>query len=356
MTKKINKIKKNLLGLEIGSSGLKLVQGDFIKDELVIRNVVMTSLPENIYSDGELTRPDVVVSAIKDSLKKNKIRSKECFCCVDSSLIITREVSIPNLNKENLQEMAKFEVEQYLPIDMDNYKVQALLVREIEVDDKPIAEMLVTAFPKKLIAQLHEVISQCGLRPVILDTQANAFGKLIENQYKINGNDYHRDSVTAFIDFGFESINVHIFHKGKFRFSRILHYGGRDLDMNISKFMDMDIDEARNRKLLIHNINYTVDEQSEDAQLINVVKSTFSSWLEEVGKIFRYFTSRNTGSNNIEYIYIYGGLSNINGINDFIESFFKIPTNKVKKISSVDFQPSIEISEVLNTLGVFYRR
>ncbi len=48
-----------------GAGGIKFVQGDFIKDELVIRNVAVTSLPENIYSDGEITRPDVVVTAIK---------------------------------------------------------------------------------------------------------------------------------------------------------------------------------------------------------------------------------------------------------------------------------------------------
>ncbi len=356
MAKNINKLKKNLLGFEIGASGIKLVQGDFVKEDLVIKNVAMASLPDNTYTDGEIARPDVVVSAIKDLVKKNKIKAKDCFCCVDSSQIISREVRVPNLHKENLQEMAKFEVEQYLPIEMENYVVQAIVSRETEIDDKPIAEMVVTAFPRKLIGQLHEIIQQSGLRPQVLDTQANAFGKLIEHQSKVNGNDYHRDSVSAFVDFGYESINVHIFQKGNYRFSRILRYGGRDLDTNIAKFLDLDIDVARHKKMEIHNINYVVDEASEDAQLVNVVKSTFSSWLDEINRIFRYYASRNTGSNNVEYVYIYGGLSNINGISDFIESYFKLPTNKIRKVSSIDFTPNTDIAEVLNTLGVFYRR
>lgn len=356
MAKAINKLKKNLLGLEIGSSSIKVVQADFSKEALVIRNVAVTALPDNVYSDGEITRPDVLVATIKDTLKKHKMRAKDCFCCADSSQIITREVRIPNLNKDNLQDMAKFEVEQYLPIEMDNYAVQSIVVREVEVDDKPIAEVLVTAFPKRLIAQVHEVISQTGLRPQVLDTQANAFGKFIEHQRKINGSDSHQDGITAFVDFGYQSINVHIFHKGSFRFSRVLPYGGRDLDTNISKFMDVELEDAKRMKHNINNINYAVDEMSEEAKMVNVVKSTFTSWLDEVGKIFRYYSSRSAGNNNIEYIYIFGGLANVNGLSDYIESYFKIPTNKFKKVSEVEFNQDIKISEVLNTLGVFYRR
>ncbi len=352
----MSKNRKNMLGLEIGSSGIKLVQSDIIKGELIVKKVDLSALPDNIYVDGEITNLEVLAKTIKATLKKNKIRAKDCYCCVNSQQIITREVSVPNLNKENLQDMAKFEVEQYLPIEMDNYEVQSLIIKELEIDDKPVADMLVTAFPKRLIAQLQEVIAMCNLRPVVLDTQANAFGKFVERQKKINGNDYHRDSISAFIDLGYESINVHIFHKGKFRFSRILSYGAKDLDTNISKFLDIDLDEARRRKMNIHNINYSVNELSEDAKLINVVKSTLSSWFDEINKVFRYYGSRSTGNNKVEYIYIYGGLSNIEGITDFIESIFKVPTDKVRKVSDVDFHPTTDIVEVLNTLGVFYRR
>lgn len=356
MSKSISKIKKNMIGLEIGSGGIKIVQSDFVKEELIVKNVVTASLPDSVCTDGEIVKPEVLVSTLKNALKTNKIKEKDCFCCMDSSQIITREVMIPNLNKDNLQEMAKFEVEQYLPIEMENYVVQSVVINELEIDDKPMAEMLVTAFPKKLIAQIHEVITRSGLHPLVLDTQANAFGKLIEHQFKINGNDDHRDNDSAFIDFGYESINVYLFHKGRFRFSRILHYGGKDLDMNIAKFMDIERDDARRKKLDIHNINYVVDEASEEAKVTNIIKSTIGSWLQEINTIFRYYGSRNSGFKNVEYIYIYGGLSNIDGLPDFIESHFKVPVYKVKKISSVDFQPNIDIVEVLNTLGVFYRR
>lgn len=356
MSRPQTKRKKKMIGLEIGSSGIKLAVGEFGKDTLEIKKVITNPLPENVYNDGEIANIELVVNMLKQLIRTNKIKTKDCMCCMNSGQIISREVTIPSNNKEHLTDMAKYEVEQFLPVEMDNYTVQSIILREIEVEEKPFAEMLVTAFPKKLIAQMHELISRSGLKPYSLDTQANAFAKLIENQQRINGNDYHRDGVAAFIDLGYENITIQIFKKGKFGFSQIVPFGGRDLDTNISKFLDISIEDAQMKKMQIKNLNYTVDELSEEAKLVNVIKSTLTTWLDEINKIFRYYRSRNTGAQGIEYIYIYGGLSNMPGITDFIESKFKVPTEKVKKISSVDVPTTNDVSEIMNTIGVFYRR
>lgn len=356
MDKKIAKLKKNLIGIEIGYSGVKLIVGDWQKEGFKVRNVILSPMPENTYSDGSISDVDVIVKIIRQTMKKNHIRAKSCFCCMSSGQIITREVTVPNNNSEHLEEVAKYEVEQYLPVEMDNYSVQAITLKELEIDEKPYAEMLVTAFPKNLIDQMYQLIAKCGLRPVVLDTQSNAFAKLIENQPKINGNYYHREGNCAFIDMGSESIKVQIFRKGRFVFSQTIPFGGKDLDTNICKFMDITQDEAVRRKMQIRNMNYTVDDMSEEAKLINIMKSTMSNWFEEVSKIFRYYRTRNVGNHDIEYIYIYGGLSNIPGISDFVESQFKVPTEKIKKVSSIEMPSNVDISDIMNTLGVFYRR
>lgn len=356
MSKKISKIKKNLIGLEIGSTGLKLVVGDFIKDEFHVRQVVINPLPEKVFVDGDISDIDLVAGIIKKAIKQHKIHARACFSCINSGQIITREVIVPNQNRDHVHDVAKYEVEQYLPVELENYLVQAITLREMEIDSKPYAEMLVTAFPKKMIAQMHTLITKSGLTPVVLDTQSNAFAKFVENQLKINGNDYHREGVTAFVDLGSEKINIQIFRQGKFGFSQIIPYGGRDLDTNISKFMDIPLEDAVRMKMQIRNMNYAVDELSDEAKLINVMKSTMTSWLDEVNKIFRYYRSRNGSTHGIDFIYIYGGLSNIPGICDFIESEFKVPTEKVKKVSSIELPKAADISDIMNTIGVFYRR
>ncbi len=329
-----------------------------MKEKLVVKKVLYTPIAESMITDGDITDISGLASQFRQTLRKNKIKARNCFCCFQSDEIITREVTIPSPDKNSLQEMAKFEVEQYLPVEMSNYVVQSLVLKEIEIDDKPFAEMQVTAFPKRFVDQLYRLINQAGLYPVVLDTQANAFRKLIENQYKINGNDYHREGTSAFIDFGYENVSISIFQKGKFKFNRVLKVGGKDLDINISKFLDISIDEAEKRKLQIHNINYTVDEFTENSRMINVVKSTMENWFDEIAKIFRYFNAKTSGTGQVEYIYIYGGGAKINGLDDYVESYFKVPVSSIRKVSNVSLSDNADLdtAELLNAFGVMYRR
>lgn len=359
MSKKEKNIRKNILAIDIGSGSLKIAIGDYAKDKLSIKKSVHVPLPEDVFSNGELVNIRKMATIIKQSLRKNKIRAKHCFCVFQSNEIITREVTIPSANKETIGDMAKFEVEQFLPVEMNNYSVQGLIMKELEVDDKPFAEVLVTAFPKSIIEQIHKAMSMAGLKPVVLDIHANAFSKLIENQFKLNGNDYHRDNTVAFIDMGKDMVSVNIFQKGKFRLNRIIKVGGKDLDLNIAKFLDIPVDQAELKKRQINNINYVVDEFSESSKVVNVVKSTMQNWTDEIMKIFRFYTAKSPGNRSIEQIYIYGGTSKINGMADFLESSFKIPVDTIKKLDNVEYynnSPDTNLTEMLNAIGVMYRR
>ncbi len=359
MRKKDSRIKKNILAIDIGSSALKMAVGDYGKEKLIIKKSIHTPLPEDVYANGELVNEKKLAVIIKQTLRKNKIRAKQCFCVFQSNNIITREVTIPSANKETIGDMARFEVEQFLPVEMNNYSVQGLILKEIEVDNKPFAEVLVTAFPKSIIDQIYKTVSMAGLKPVVLDIHANAFSKLIENQFKLNGNDYHRDSTVAFLDFGKDMVSVNIFQKGKFRLNRILKVGGKDLDLNISKFLDIPVLQAEQKKRQINNINYVIDEYSETSKVVNVVKSTMENWTDEIMKIFRYYSAKAPGNKNIEQIYIYGGSAKINGMSDFLESKFKIPVDTIRKLDNVEYynnSPDTDLSEMLNAFGVMYRR
>ena len=358
MGNNLKKINKNIIALELGTNTMKLVIGDVKKDELVIRKVILNPMPNALYANGEIMDMEGLSANLKHLIKNNKIHEKKCFCCIESGQIITRDVSVPSSNKDTLQDMAKYEVEQFLPIDMENYSVQSVVMKELEIEDKPFAEMLVTAVPKRLIQQVHTLIHKAGLEPVVLDTQANTFAKLIENQRRLNGNDYHRENTVAFIDLGYEKVRISIFQKGKMRFQRLLDFGGKDIDQNISKFASMPLDEAQRSKMSIHNLNYPVNELTDEGKVVNIIKSTLDHWFEEITKVFRYYSSRNAIAGQIEYIYIYGGLSKINGFEDYIQSVFNLPTERIKKVSSVilDQQGQLDLTEILNALGVMYRR
>jgi type IV pilus assembly protein PilM len=355
---KVKKMTKNIVALEMGGHSMKIVYGDVRKGQLMIKDIIIESIPNGLYTDGEIKDIEWLSKNLKSLLKKHHIRSSKCFCTTDSGQIITRDVKVPSVNKENLQEIAKFEVEQFLPVDMENYSVQSIILEEMRTSSSPFAEMLVTAVPKRMIKQHEVFIDKAGLRPLVLDTQANTLGKLIENQDRINGKASFKNLTIAFIDFGYEKVRVSIFKHGKFRFQRLLNFGAKDIDQAIVEFTELSLDEAKVRKQEIHDISqYSIDESLE-SKIARAIQSVLDQWLDEITKIFRYYSSRTNNSEQIDQIYLYGGISKINGIETYIQNRFNLPTERVKEISSVTLNKNAqhELAEVLNALGVMYRR
>jgi|GEM_PF-995660 len=355
---KLKKINKNIIALEMGGHSMKIVYGDVHKNQLVIKDVITQSIPSGLYSDGEIKDIEWLSKNLKNTLRQHHIHSHRCFCTTDSGQMIMRDVKVPSINKENLQEIAKFEVEQFLPVDMENYSVQSILIEETQTGNSPFAEMLVTAVPKRMIKQYKTFIDKAGLTPMVLDTQANALGKLIENQERINRSSDFKHMTVAFIDLGYEKIRVNIFKHGKFRFQRLLNFGAKDIDQAIVEFTELSLDEAKVRKQEIHDISqYSIDESVESG-VARAIQFVLDQWMDEITKVFRYYVSRSNNEEQIEHIYLYGGISKINGIEAYIENRYNLPVERVREISSVTLSQNgqYELSEVLNALGVMYRR
>ena len=196
-----------------------------------------------------------------------------------------------------------------------------------------------------------------GLTPYYLDNHPNTIHKLLTPRTMVNGSYSLQDQTIAAIDLGHRFINITVINKGRFEFSRLLDNGGEDIDTDIAHLLDLSMGEAENKKKEVKNINYDT-EQGPTAALIDIFRKTISNWLDDIQKVFMYYTSRST-DNVIDSICIYGGSSNIEGISTYIQEFFNMPTFKINSLSNVKFNNSPEetpISNYINAIGAIIRR
>ena len=78
----------------------------------------------------------------------------------------------------------------------------------------------------------------------------------------------------------------------------------------------------------------------------------------EIERIFKFYLSKSVG-NKIDKIYLYGGTSNIKGIEKYVKDKFNMPVKKIDKLNNVDFT-SKELKELsmdryLNAIGAIIR-
>ena len=87
-------------------------------------------------------------------------------------------------------------------------------------------------------------------------------------------------------------------------------------------------------------------------------KQNVDIWVEEIQRVFRYYTSRKMG-NRVDKIFLHGGSSKIKELNIYVESYINLPTFRIDSMGSVKFSDGLEncdLSIFLNSIAVIIRR
>jgi len=359
--RKINKYTKNgqVLTMDIGSYNIKLVVGSYNKTSVHIDHMVCIATPLGVYEDGAIRNIEKLKSSIEEILLKGHIKTKQTICTLESTSIITREITLPSVKANEMIEMLEFEIQQYLPFDLNQYMIQYKILEEYQDDEGKKNNILVAAMPKGIADGYLNLLDSLNLKPIALDIHSNTADKLFSGSCQINNDPPLENSTIALIDLGHRQSNVSILSKGNYKFNRLVSIGGRNIDQNIANFLSLSIEDAILRKVAIKNIIEAAnDDFSSKSKIISIMKSCIDNWIEEYERVFKYYMTRTTG-NQIDHIYLYGGSSNIGGIEKYFEEAFNIPTSKIEKITRVNteaIQSDGDLASYVNAIGAIIRR
>ncbi len=314
--------------------------------------------PLNSINDGQVTDLNKIKNKINEELSRIKVSSKKVIFTLESTTIITREVVLPYAKDEELKRILSFEIDQYFPTDLEEYVVQSRRLEDLEEDGVKKSKILVAALPKLIVKAYLELANALDLDPVALDINSNGISKLFEINSNIKNRKSDHKLTIAIIDLGYDNINVNIIDRNIPQFSRLLTIGGKEIDLNISNNFNYSFDEAE--KIKIEQCTYEEDTAPSSYFIIQeVVNDCINSWLEEIQRFFKFYTSRSP-ENRIDKIYLCGGHAGLKGINDYFESFFEISTEVIDKISCIDNKCNLpdgtSINTFLNAIGAIIRR
>ncbi len=298
------------LSIDLGSSCIKFAIGQKTGRRLKVDKIFSVRLAAGIYANGYIHNIPEMKSIIQEALNANSVKLKDVVCTIESTDVIKRELVVPAVEVEDLGDMVMYEIGQYLPIDINSYVLQFKIIREFEEENAKKYELIVGALPKEIAHNIYSMLVDLGLEPYALDIHSNAIGKLASEYEHINGSNI-KDNTVAFLDIGHENINVIIIEKGQYKFNRLIKYGTRDF-------------EQLDGRLEYKNIY----EISSNLGIID-------KWIEEIDKVFKYFTTRSV-DNTIDRIFIYGGISLAEGLDTYFQERVNIPVEFVKSIDNIE--------------------
>ncbi len=345
-------INKNIISIDLGSYETKIIEAKKNNNTIQVNKAFSILTPEGCYEDGRIKNEKILSEALRDELKKNKISSKTAYLTIKSTAIITREIPFPLVGPKEIDGMLKFQLSEYLPMDVSRYVVQYKIIGKVFDDEKERLNVLIVAVPKDIVEKHYFLLSQLNLKPEILDYQSNSISKLIWFADSINDSIFVSDKTIAVIDLGYNSTNVSIIKNGKLQISRAIEVGGENLDENILNLFDFSKEKLLEKKSGINDVSVISGSYSDYNRLINVTKNTIESMIEKLENIFKYYISKEIG-NEISMILLYGGLSQIKGVDKLFSDYFNIDTVILDNLDKVSIQANP--NKYLNCISTLLR-
>ena len=289
---------RNKVGLDLGSSAIKVVELEILNDKPSLAHIGLKSIPG--------TSRESMVESVKSLIAETGISTKEVNISVSGPAAIVRFVSMPRMREDELKSAIKFEAEKYIPFTISDCIVDYQILKKNEKENK--FDVLLVAVKKQLVLDRIAVAEECGLNVGLVDVDTFA----VANAFLKNFNTVSQDKTAALLNIGATMTNVGIVRDGILCFARDVAIGGIDFNAAISKGLNIDLRMAEELKI-------SPGEKLLD--VVNCTKGMVNNLLDEMRLSFSYY--ENQSGRGIDEIYISGGGSGLTGLEVLFHEAFE---------------------------------
>ncbi len=342
--KKVEALPKLVVSLDFGSESIKVVEGRYQKNHLKIMKCI-TIPHQQCIENGMITNETKLIALLTEQLKAHGIKAKDAICIINSTQIINRELFVMPVDEEEMDTVIRYEIQQFLPINMSDYLIQYVVLDEVVINEEKKLKLNVITFPEKIALSYYELLKKCQLKPYALDLSYNAIGKLANYSNLLKGVS-NEEGTLAFVDIGSQFIDLSIFNKRNIQFTRLIKSGSTAIENRVSELSNLSIKST---------VPFDqVDLYGEDVESRAVVAAV-DEMIYELVRVIRFYQNKVVG-NSVDHIYIFGGSTVIPGLADYIGLKIGIPTTRLEKLTGVSLEvPDENIPFYANAIGAIIR-
>jgi type IV pilus assembly protein PilM len=233
---------KDIVGIDIGSSSIKLAHIKGAGSDCRLKKYGVFPLPPEAIVDGAIMDHAAVIDAIKMALRELKVREKDAATSLQGHSVIIKKVVLPTSTPEELEESIQWEVEQYIPFDVKEVRIDFQVVAPLK-DDPSRMDVLLVAVKTDLVNDYISVVKDAGLNPTVVDIDSIAAGNAFEFLHPLS-----EDQVPMVVNVGASFMNISIVHGGVPLFTRDVPMGGGFYNAEIQKQMAVNYEAAEELK------------------------------------------------------------------------------------------------------------
>ena len=317
--------KDRLIGLDIGSSSIKLAELTHQQGKLVLLKLKLQEI------DSCKDNQDGQLDALKNLLKNINTQDAIINVVINCSASCTKMSVIPFMPKSEILQALKWEMRKSLSFPIETAVMDYQILQEITEGGVKKLKVAVACCPQETVDRYIDLLKKTGIGPSLFTQHSFAFKNVIENLCS-----NHNEAV-AILDIGYNFSELVIFQNKELLFSRKLPIAGQDFTQEMTQSLASDLgkteltlEEAETIKkkygLIGSGNSEVLDDKITSTQVISLLRPNLEKLVTEIERSFAFYREKEQGS-AVESLVLLGGGSNLKNLTESLNDSLGIPVH-----------------------------
>ena len=314
----------NVIGIDIGSSAVKVVQLAKVRGRAVLKTYGSLALgPYANLTIGQATNlsADKLSEAIKDLLRESNVTTVNSGLSIPLRSSLVTLMEMPALPEEKLREIIPLEARKFIPVPISEVSLDWWIIPkeedksfdfEPEKSDKTPkrtdkTEVLLVSIHNEILSGYNAIVTGAGLRTSFFEIEMFAAVRALVDR---------EIAPVMIFDMGASSTKIYISERGVIKESHIINKGSQEITISISKGLQVSIEKAEKIKR-----NLGEGSASDEKKVYDIISLTLDYIFSEAGSAMLAYQKKHNKS--IAKVYLTGGGVAMKGFFDIARSRFE---------------------------------
>ena len=316
--------------IEIGNEFIKICEMQRTKKSVMVHHAISIQTPPDTVEDGFVKDITLVSETIKNAMLEDQILGNEVTFIINSSRVATKEVILPLVKKEKIQELVNINASEYFPVNIDDYVLSYTILENINTKEDKKSRVLVFAAPEAMIESYYSLAKVMGVKIKAVDYAGNSTLQLIKIQID--------SKPTLVVQLGMDTTIVSVMNENILQLQRTIPYGESLL---LNAVMESKKMSAKATMELLSQAKLVGDTLDAD-DTTNALKYLISN----VNRVIEYYSGRNPDM-PLQKLVIIGEGADVLGIDRLFTNETNLPSESLTLLKNVESYNRIKISNSL---------
>lgn len=337
MASLFKKKQKRLLGIDISSTSVKLMELSQLSNGYRVEAYAVEPLPENAVVEKNINDIEGVGEAISKLVTKSRSKLKQAAVAVSGSSVITKSIQMTaGLSDEEMENQIQVEADQYIPYPLDEVAIDFDVIGLSEKGDG-LVDVLLAACRRENVELREDALELGGLESRAVDVEAFSLERAF--QLLIPELEPSEEGLTvAVVDIGHTMTTLSVLNDGKTIYTREQLFGGKQLTEEIMRRYGMTQAEAG----LAKKQGGLPDDYASE-----VLEPFKEAVVQQVTRSLQFFFAASP-YNDVDYILLAGGTASIPGLAQMVKEKIGTNTMVANPFASMTLSNKVNASNLTN--------